>query len=57
MNREEIFEILKEKIQDAVTDYVYETGDNDFSALVEVSAVDGWTQSPKIMKYANFEED
>lgn len=57
MNREQRFEILKEKIQDAVTDYVYETGDNEFSALVEVSAVDGWTLSPEIMKYANVEED
>lgn len=57
MNREQKFKILKEKVQDAITDYVYETGDNEFSALIEVSVVDGWTQFPEIMKYANFEED
>ena len=57
MNREQRFKVLKEKVQEAISDYVYETGDNEFSALVEVSAVGGWTQCPEIMKYTSFEED
>lgn len=56
MEREQRLKVLKEKIQDAITDYVYETGDNEFSALVEVSAVDGWTQTPEIMKYATLKK-
>lgn len=38
-------------IQDAVTDYSYETHENEFSAVVEVRCVNGWTQIPEIVLY------
>lgn len=49
-------ELLKEKIQDAISDYVYETNDNEFSAIVEISVVNGWTERPEIKSYIYFEQ-
>lgn len=49
-------ELLKEKIQDAISDYVYETGDERFYALVEVQAENGWTKQPQIKEYKHFLE-
>lgn len=49
-------ELLKEKIQDAISDYVYETGDERFYALVEVQVENGWTETPKIKEYRQYEE-
>lgn len=56
MNKDQRLENLKEQIQNAISEYVYETGDENFSALVEVSAVDGWAEMPEIKKYVKFEE-
>lgn len=56
MNKEQRLEVLKEKIQDAISDYVYETNDNEFSAVVKISAVSGWAEMPEIKEYIHFEE-
>ena len=55
-SKEERLEKLKQAIQDGISEYVYETGDGDFTALVEVQAVSGWSEKPEIKKYVHFEE-
>lgn len=56
MNEEQRLEMLKEQIQNAISEYVYETGDENFSASVEISASCGWSEMPEIKKYVHFEE-
>ncbi len=53
---EERLELLKEKIQDAIAEYVYETGDEQFSALVEVESENGWAIVPNIKEYKHYPE-
>ena len=53
---EKRLELLKEKVQEAIADYVYETGDVRFSALVEVESENGWATVPKIKEYKHYPE-
>ena len=46
MNKEQRIEKLIELIQDAVAEYVYETQDDEFYALINISASSGWTNTP-----------
>lgn len=43
--------LLSDLIQDAVTEYSYETHEDEFSAVVEVRCVNGWTQIPDVVFY------
>ena len=47
-------DILKELIQDAVSEYVFQTGETDFIAVIEVKADAGWTQTPEIKDYKQY---
>lgn len=53
MNKEQRIEKLIELIQNAVDEYVYETQDDEFSALINISASDGWTNTPEIKDYVS----
>ena len=53
MNKEQRIETLIELIQDAVAEYVYETQDDEFSALINISASSGWTNTPEIKYYVS----
>ena len=57
MNREQRLQKLIELVQDAVSDYVYETSDSEFSALISVSVSSGWTIRPEIKEYETYTED
>lgn len=57
MNREQRLQTLIELVQDAVDEYVYETNDSEFSALISVSASSGWTNRPEIKEYETHTED
>ena len=57
MKREQRHEKLIELIQDAVTDYVYETNDEDFAALIEVNVGSGWTTKPVIKSYECYTDE
>lgn len=57
MNREQRLQTLIELVQDAVDEYVYETNDSEFSALISVSASSGWTNRPEIKEYETDTED
>lgn len=53
MNKTDRFAKLEEKIQAAITDYVSEADDQDFSALISVSVKDGWTAISEIKSYSS----
>ena len=57
MNREQRLQKLIELVQNAVNEYVYETSDSEFSALISVSASSGWTNIPEIKEYETDTED
>lgn len=42
-------ELLINKMQDAACDYSAETGELDFTAVVEVRCIAGWTQKPNVV--------
>lgn len=46
-------QLLTELIQDAVTDYCYESGEDEFSVVITVATHDGWTEVPKIKMHDN----
>lgn len=54
MNKTDRLAKLVTKIQDAISDYVYEAEDCYFSALISVSAADGRTAVPEIISYSSF---
>lgn len=47
-------DILKELIQDAVSEYVFQTGETDFIAVIEVEAEYGATFPPEIKDYKQY---
>lgn len=44
-------QLLADLIQDAVSEYTSETGEDEFSAVVTVATYNGWTQIPTIQEY------
>lgn len=46
-------QLLSELIQGAVSEYNYQTGEDDFTAVVNVTVNDGWTDRPEIKAYNN----
>lgn len=41
-------QLLTDLIQDAVTTYCYDSGEDEFSAVITVATHDGWTEPPEI---------
>lgn len=57
MNIEQRHKLLIERIQEAIDDYVYETKDEDFTALIEVNACCGETNKPVIKSYECYADE
>lgn len=49
-------QLLTDLIQDAVTTYCYDSGEDEFSAVITVATHDGWTEMPKIKMYDNHQQ-
>lgn len=46
-------QLLTELIQAAVTNYCYDSGEDEFTAVITVATHEGWTSTPEIVKYEN----